>query len=356
MYKIIFLFLLAFITTTANAEKIKIGIVSALTGDDSPTGLDVKDAIIFADSIYGNDKYELIIEDDRCSGRNAVSIANKFTQIDKINYVIGFSCSAATLPAAPIYEKAHVISMVASASSPKISDAGDYMFRTTPNDADAGKVLGDYVGKNYKLIGVLSEESDYAQHLGGVFEETIKTNGGKVITENFLPNSFDLRSQLLKLKEKKVPALFINAQAEKTFAIILNQLKNISWKPALFGAYWPGSPALLSIAQNDLEGIIFVDTPSLKDILNDEGEKLMQTFYSQGGKIRSTEAMFATSIEAYRAIIETIESKEEPRNYLYSHKFHGIFGDYTFDRKGEIQGIGFVIKTISNGQVIRVEH
>lgn len=333
----------------AHADKIKIGVVSALTGDDSPTGLDVKDAIVFADKLYGNNKYELIFEDDHCNGKNAVSIARKFINIDNIKYVIGFSCSAATLPAAPLYEKAKVTTLVASASSPKISDAGDYMFRTTPNDGDAGIILSDYVSERFKVVGVISEESDYAQHIGGVFEGNFKKHGGITYTQTYLPNTFDFRSQLLSLREKNVPALFINAQAEKTFAAILTQLNNLSWKPVLFGAYWPGSPALLNIAQKDLEGVIFVDTPSLKDVLNQEGVNIIERFYQEGGKIRSTEAMFATSVEAYRAMTKAIESGEEARQFLYSNIFHGIFGDYSFDARGEIRGLKLHMRLIKNG-------
>ena len=87
------------------ADKIKIGLVSALTGESAPTGLDVKDAILFANKLYGGDRYEFVIEDDRCLGRDGASAAHKLVSIDKVKYALGFACSVSFLSAASIYEK-----------------------------------------------------------------------------------------------------------------------------------------------------------------------------------------------------------------------------------------------------------
>ena len=334
------------------ATKIKIGFVAALSGEDSAIGNDLRDAILFANSYYANNAYDFVIEDDRCNGKNAVSIAQKFINIDKLRFVLGFSCSSATLPVAPLYEKAKVLSIVSAASSPKISDAGDFMFRTTPNDSEAGIVLGNYVGSHFKKVGILSEESDYSSHLSDVFAAAIKKNGAEVVQENFLPNMFDFHALLIRLKEKGIDAIFINTQAEKTFAVALRQLKSLGATPAIFGAYWPGSPVLLQIARSELEGVIFVDAPSLDAVLNDEGHTFMKAYFAQGGTIRGTEAMFITAVESFRALDATIKSGVEPRDFLYHHQFHGIFGDYSFDEKGDIRGLSLGLKIIKDGQPV----
>ena len=40
------------------------------------------------------------------------------------------------------------------------------------------------------------------------------------------------------------------------------------------------------------------------------------------------------------------------KDYLFQTKFQGIFGDYSFDRNGDIRGLSFVVKTIVDGKVV----
>lgn len=338
------------VNTLVQAEdQISLGLATVLTGENAPTGLDVRDAIEFANKKFANGLYKLIIEDDRCLGKDGVNIASKFIDIDKIQAALGFACSSAFLPAAPLYEKAHVIAMVSCASSPKIAQAGDYIFRTALEDGTLGKKLAEYVGAHHSKVAVLSEASDFSQDLLEVFQNTLENKKISVANEDFISQSADFRPQLLRLRSKAAEALFINAQAEKTFAIILRQLKEMKWTPHTYGAYWPGSPALLEIARNELEGIVYADTPSLDEMLNKEGRKLLEEYRKGGGEIRSTEAMWASSIEAFRALHEAISSGDDVKHYLYHHQFHGIFGDYRFDGRGEITGVYPVLKTIRHG-------
>lgn len=330
-------------------QKIKLGVSTPLTGEAATYGLDIKDFLIFANRHLSQNRYELIFEDDKCTGKDAVTAAQKLVKVDKVQAVIGFACSAATLTAAPIYENAQVPVMVTFASSPKIKQAGDYIFRSYPNDDDSGKILFSYVKTHHKTFAVLSEETQYAQDLKNVFTGSNTDAALTLVTEDFLPGTVDFRSVLLKLKGKNPEGLFINTQAEHAFGVILQQIKEMNWKVSLYGAYWPASPALLAQAGENLNGIVFVDTPSLRDILNEEGARVYEDYTKGGGKIRSTEAAFATAYEGFRALHLAFQSKGHIKDYLYQTKFKGIFGPYSFDQSGEIQGLSLILKTIDQG-------
>ena len=107
-----------FISAEVLAEPLKIGVSVPLTGSAATLGTDIKNALTFANERYGNHEYELVFEDDKCSGKEAVTIAQKFVQIDKIHFVLGFPCSGALLSAAPVYEQNRVVVIAAAASSP----------------------------------------------------------------------------------------------------------------------------------------------------------------------------------------------------------------------------------------------
>ena len=255
-------------------DKIKIGVSTPLTGDSATFGTDIKDFVTFANEVLGEGKYELIFEDDKCTSKDGVSVANKLIHIDRVHYVLGFGCSGTTLAAAPLYEKAKILSIVTFASSPKIRDAGDFMFRTFPSDSVAGITLGQYVAKHNKSVAVISAQSDYSQDLKDVFAKSLP-NTIQRSYEDFLPGTVDFRSTLLKIKSKSPEALFVNSQTEGEFTTIITQLQDLKWTPKLYGAYWPSSPAVLKNVAPQIEGITFVDTPSLDDLLNEEGKKLL---------------------------------------------------------------------------------
>jgi len=345
---LIFLFLLVLLQPNFSFgnDRIKIGVVSPLSGDAATYGQDLQDFLRFADSKLGKNRFELIFEDDKCSGKEAVTAANKLINVDRVRYTIGFACSGATLAALPLYERAKILTMVAFASSPKIRDAGDYIFRIYPSDAAAGAILADYVSANQKSVAILSEQTDYAQDLKNAFISSAGGSRLKISFEDFLPDTSDFRAILLKLKSQNAESIFINPQTERGMAVILKQLREIKWKPAIYGAYWPASPSLKAIAASDLEGIVFVDTPALDAILDQAGRNLLLQYKNGGGKIRSTEAVFATAFEGYRALTEAISSSPDPKKYLYDTKFNGIFGPYSFDSFGEVQGISLILKKI----------
>ena len=91
-----------------NNKTYKIGVSLALSGDASTWGQDMKNTILLAKDEFLKEGFELIFEDDKCEPKTAVAIANKFITIDKVDAVIGYTCSGPLLAAAPLYEKAKI--------------------------------------------------------------------------------------------------------------------------------------------------------------------------------------------------------------------------------------------------------
>ena len=108
------------------------------------------------------------------------------------------------------------------ASSLKIKDISEHVYRTAPSDAVAGKLLGKYVlSLNSKTIAAISNQTDYTQGLLAAVNHTVEQSGVKVINEDYLPGTTGFRSVLLKLKQKAPEVLLINPQLENTFLLIL---------------------------------------------------------------------------------------------------------------------------------------
>lgn len=333
-------------------DRIKIGVSTALTGNAASYGIDLKNTIIFANEKLAADRYDLIIEDDRCSGRDAASVAQRFVNVLHLKYVAGFACSSTVLSTAKVYNNAGAVAMVMSASAADISKVG--VFRTAPSDRDAARALYAYLVSKHKNIGVLSEQTDFAQGFLRSLAENNNDNSLMFHNENYFTDALDFRSMLIKLKGKNIDGLFINSQTEVTFLAALKQVKEMKISLPLFGAYWPGSPAFLEKAGTMGEGVIFVDWPSVRDLVSDDGLILFREFESKFGRMNSVESLFVTGYEGFRALHQAILSGQDARAYLHSTKFHGLIGDWSFDKNGDIEGLSFVMKVVRGGKAERL--
>lgn len=354
--KLIFvLFWLFFLKAGAAAQepKIKIGVSTELTGEAATYGLDIKNTLLFANQKLGAGRFELLIEDDRCNGRDATSVAQKLVNIDKVKYVIGYGCSGALLAAAPIFEKAHVIAIGTGTAAPAVSQAGDYIFRTWPSDLTSAQVLYPYIAARHKRLGMVSEETEFAQ---GLYNALAVLNQGRrlsILNENYLPDTTDFRTMLLKLQSEKADGLLINSQSERGFVAIYKQLLEMSWHVPVYGNYQPDTALFLKTFGPHADGIVFADTPfaDQDQITSPAGMALYNEFKAQYGAARSQPFVFVTAYAAFAALAEAILSGQDVKEYLYTHSFNQIVPNLSFDKNGDSITLSNVLKTIKNGRV-----
>lgn len=330
---------------------IKIGVSLPLTGEAAVYGQDIKNAIEFANARLTGNHYQLLFEDDKCAGKDAVSIAVKFSEIEHLKYVLGPGCSGTLLSAAPVYEKAGVVVMGIGTSSPAVSQAGDYIFRYSISDSGSARALYAYmVKRNYKRMAVLSEETDYCQGFKLAFQAAGQGSSVAQIHESYLPGTNDFRAILLKLKNSGAEALFINPQAEGTLIDIVKQIRDLKWEVPLYGAYYESSPTFLKALGAKANGITFIDVPSPDSLLSQDGAVLYSEFNAKYGGIKSNPCFFVYGFEAFRAMSEAIGSGRDVKSYLEQTEFHGVTGNYHFDKNGDLVESRLVIKRIKDGK------
>lgn len=331
-------------------QRIAIGVSAPLTGEAATYGEDIRNAIQYAADTLGAGRYALIVEDDECSGSAAATVAQKLTKVDKVGYVVGFGCSGALLAAAPIYERSKTVTIGVYTSSPKVSEAGEFIFRTVPSDTFAAVPLSAYLKKRYRNVGAIFEETDFAQDFRRALEEQNRAKSLEMRTENFLPGSSDFRSLLLRLRASGVDALVAIPQAENQLALIRKQLQELNWSVPLFSHVWPSSSAFLNMVGTLANGIVFTDLPEIEEVIDPSGRKIYEGFVARYGQPKSSAMAFLASYLAFNALHQAIQSGDNVRSYLLSHKFDALIGQYSFDANGDIQGLGFVLKTIDDGK------
>lgn len=331
----------------AAPAKYRLGVSLPLSGPEAALGRDVLRVLQFAIKKFGESRYALSIEDDRCDPSTAASVARKLVEVNKVDAVIGYSCSVSALAAAPVFDQAHVPMMIVYASSAQLRDAGDYIFRTWPSDAAAAGALYRYAARRNKGIALITEETPYAENLKESFIAANIQPDVEVRSEDFPPGTADFSSILLRTKAWSPGAILINSDGAAGFAQVLRQVRQIKWKGDIFGIYWPGRESVRAELKDLLDDVVYVDSPPLDQLLTADGWGVLSEY---GKPLAGAPAAFCSTVEGFRALNAALTSGRDLRQYLYTAKFSGSFGDFSFDKNGEIEGFELRLQRIKNGK------
>src|SRR5204862_7326015 len=107
-------------------------------------------------------------EEDEGNGEEAATAVQKSGNQDQAIAVIGEVASSRSLAAAPICQSAGVPMVSPSSTNPKVTQAGDYIFRVCFLDDFQGWVMANFTAGNLRLtkVAILWDvKSDYSKGL-----------------------------------------------------------------------------------------------------------------------------------------------------------------------------------------------
>ncbi len=178
------------LSTPAAFADIKIGFNVPLTGfaaSDGKSALEgAKLAVAQANAKGGvaGQKLDLVVYDDQGIAKEAVPVATKLVEKDKVVGAVSGSYSGSTRAAASIFQQAKTPYVVAYAIHPDITLAGDYMFRVSAMgevQGRAGAKLAETLGKKKAVLITL--KNDFGQALASGFKEAAPKLGVQIASE-----------------------------------------------------------------------------------------------------------------------------------------------------------------------------
>ena len=347
---------------TTSTEPIKIGFIAPLTGPAGAYGEVEKNAVEMALAKINASgelkrKLEIVYEDGKCSGQDAVTAAQKLINIDKVSIILGGLCSSETLAIAPLAEQNKVIVFSAFSSSPDITKAGDYIFRNSPSDSDVGKIDADYmISKGYKNVAIISENTDYSQGVRGIMKNVFSNNKINIVSDEVFNSGVkDFRTQLTKIKALKPEAIYINPGASPAVAgIIPKQMKELGMSDIkIFGNFVFGDKEALNIGGKAMEGIIFSDYADLAQSNASIISEYKTMFQIDPANNYPLMARY-DSVFIINNAIKSCGGDDSSciKKYLYSMKeYNGTLGAYRFDINGDILNKDLAVHKIYQGGV-----
>lgn len=346
--------------TKKEPETIKIGVILPLTGNLSEVGENAKNGILLgleeANEQYktSDRKVKILLEDGKANPKDTVNAFNKLIYIDKVKFVIGEISSGATLAIAPIAEQNKILLISPGASTPKLSDAGEYIFRTWHSTSYEGKYFAKYLYEEHlvKTIGILFINNEYGVGIVTRFSETFELGGGKVLfKESFDQNQTNFRPVLSKVKElaKRVEGIYL-VSYYKEAGLLIKQLREMKINSNLFCSDAIQDPKLIEIAGKAAEGLIYphAKTPdSTNPVVKNFQIKYKEKFGKEYGPTSDT------AYDAFKLLVTAINKVGYNtllvKDYLLNiMDFDGVSGQIAFDKNGDVLK-EMEIKTVKNG-------
>lgn len=343
---------------------INIGAILPLTGEGAKYGDAAKKGINLAvkeiNSAGGiNGKsVQIIYEDSQGDPKAGVAAMQKLVITDKVSAVIGDLLSSVTLAIAPIANKNKVVVLSPASSSPKLTDAGDFIFRNCPSDIYEGSIMANYAYQKLRLhkVAIIYINNDYGIGIKDVFKNNFTNQGGIIVAEEaFDQNASDYRSQLVKIKQVKPEAIYLIGYKENGY--ILKQAKEVAIKAQFLSTVTFEDPEILKIANDAADGVIY--TASAFDPKSDR--KVIQAFvnsfkkeYNQDPDIFAGLSYDAMKIMSL-ALAQGNYSGEGIKNALYTvRNYPGIAGETSIDANGDAV-LSPILKTVQNGEFIPIK-
>ena len=219
-------------------------------GNNTKNGIDLAvEKVNNAGGINGR-KLKILYEDTQGTPKNGVAAIQKLITIEKVPAVIDDSMSTQTLAMSPIAEKSKVVLLATGATAPKISEAGDYIFRIWNSDDLEGKVSAKFVYDDLKLYNaaILYINNDYGNGLESVFKKAFEKLGGRIISsESFGQGDTDFRTQLTKIKNGKPEAIYVVGYP-KEIALLLKQATELKINSKVIGTVTIEDPNIIKLA------------------------------------------------------------------------------------------------------------
>jgi branched-chain amino acid transport system substrate-binding protein len=301
-------------------------------------------------------RIEVLYEDSKASPKEAVSIAQKYINVDKVQVMIGEVASTATLAVVPVAEKSKVFLFAPASSSPKLTGASEYFARNWPSDVAEASATAAFVMDSLGLSRavILYVNSDYGIGLEGEFRKSFSLHGGTVVASESYPfGETNFRTLVQKIARLSFDCVYL-AGNHKEMAFLTKQLRELNVKQQIIGDTDFGDPEVVRVAGSAAEGAIF-GTPSYdpKDQSQRVGFDFTTKYEAKFGTVPTLSD--ANGYDAIMLIAAAVNINGYDgtgiAKYIRSLKnFSGAAGTVSFENGDVIRSV--VFKRIENGKPV----
>jgi branched-chain amino acid transport system substrate-binding protein len=347
---------------TSKELTVRIGASAPLTGpqahigkdNESGTRMAIDDANARGIVIGGRKvKFELISEDDQADPKTATIVAQKLVD-NKVSGVIGHLNSGTTIPASRIYNDNGIVQISPSATATAYTAQGfKTAFRVMANDAQQGRVLGEYAVKNLgaNKIAVIDDRTGYGQGLADEFIKSAQAGGAEIVAHEYTNDkAYDFTAVLTAVKGKQ-PDLLFYAGMDPQAGPMAKQIKTLAMKLKFMMGDGGYTPQFIKLAGDAAEGS-YASLPGVPLDKMPGGKDFEKRFVAKYQPIQLYAPYCYDAVNVMIAAMQKADSVE-PAKYLPALagiSYDGVTARIQFDEKGDLKGGAITLYQVQNGK------
>jgi len=338
---------MALMGSAALAETVKIGFNVPLTGfaaadgNSAKIGAELAVEQANADGGINGKMIELVAYDDQASPKEAVPIATKLIEKDKVLVAISGSYSGSTRAAAAVFQDAGVPYISAFAIHPDITRAGNFVFRTSfvgeVQGRAGAKLIGETLGK--KNVTIITLKNDFGKSLAAGFREAAAQFGITVKSEyEYSIKDRQFGPIVAKVKSDNPDAIYASGYFF-TAGPLVSQLRSAGITVPVIGQEGYDSEKFIKIAGPASEGTI-ITTSLDRDSDAVETKAFIKAFEAKAGF--SADMVAASGHTAVKVVVAAMRAagttdRASIRDAIAGIKLTASTGEISFNALGEVQ-------------------
>ena len=199
---------------------------------------------------------ELIILDNKSSPIGSSMAAKKAVEL-QVPAVVGAAWSSHSLQMAPVLQEAKIPMITGSATNPKVTRIGNYIFRACFIDSFQAQTMAHFAyhdlgAKTAGVLEIINEE--FSLTLAELFVSAFQQAGGKVVLkENYANTAVDFSNILEKVKTASPDVVYVPGYA-RDCGLLVKQAVSMGIKTTFLGADgWAGA-LMYDVGGSAIEG------------------------------------------------------------------------------------------------------
>jgi len=333
-------------------KKLKVGMITTLSGGGSGLGIDVRDGFLLA--IKGDKHFEVIIKDDQRKPDVAVQIADKMIQSDKVDVLTGIIWSNLAMAVVPAAVKQGKLYLSPNAGPSKLAGKGchkNYFNVAWQNDNlhEAAGGYGNAAG--YKNSFILAPNypagkdalTGYKRFFKGKIEKELYTKLGQK----------DYAAEIAQIRSSKADSIFFFLPGGMGISF-MKQLSQSGINLPVIGPAFSFDQGILKAVGDAALGVKNTSQWS-KDLDNKANKKFVQDFQKEYGRLPSLYASqgYDTGKLLISALnVADVKDQDKFRSALKNANFESTRGSFKFDtNQHPIQDI-YVREVIKEGKIL----
>lgn len=345
--------------TTAEAD-IVVGVAGPMSGSNAAFGEQFRrgaeKAVVDINAAGGvlGQKLMLVIGDDACDPKQAVSVANDMAAKRAV-FVAGHYCSSSSIPASDVYAESGIIQITPASTATELTERRlGNVFRVCGRNDQQAPLAAIHVAEHFKgkRVAVVDDKSTFGKGLADEFRRTLSARGMKeTLNDSIVAGQRDYLPLVTKLKQAQIDVLYFGGYHAEA-GLIVRQMRAQNVQTLMIGNDAMVTDEFWAITGPAGEGTLITFTPDAR--LNPANASLVQYFRNQRYEPEAYTLYTYAAVQAWAQAAAKAGTTNATRvsTTLKSNQFDTVLGRIGFNAKGDVTSAGYKLYVWKDGKYV----